>query len=831
MRQTLLLLLLLILYFSAEAGRISGTVTDTDGNPLPFASILIKNTTRGTTANSEGKYFIDLSPGSYTLICQYVGYVREEKQVTVGAENTTLHFRLPIQQTTLKEVIIQKGEDPAYEVIRQAIKKRNFYDQQVDSFSVEVYIKGLLRSRGFPKKFLGQKVEIDSSDGLDSAGRGILFLSESVTKVSYKRPDKIRFEVVSSRQSGGGLGLSFPFFINFYKNNVAVFSNTLNKRGFVSPIADNAIHYYRYKLEGTFFEDKKMVNRIQVTPRRKNEPLFTGYILITEDDWRIHSLDLFTTSEYQLELIDTLKVTQTHVPVNEEVWQTKSQVLYVAAKKFGFDIAGNFVNVYNNYDLDPGFAKKFFNRTIMKYDSAYNKKDSAYWEAVRPIPLEADEKRDYTFKDSISQAERDSLLSRINLDSLRKNQKPITLKGIVWTGTGRIFYSKKYSFSYRLQPLIRRLQYNTVEGVSIHLNQSLLISPKKWKTSIDIDWFSRYGISNAHLNSYADLTIRPKRTEFRMRNVKLSGGKRLSQFNHDNPIDEWTNTLYTLLRRENYMKVYENWFGSAEYSNRFENGLRWKMHAVFEDRLPVTNTTDFSFFRKNNVFLPNHPYELATMPFEKHQAFAASITLTYQPGQRYIEFPRYKLPVGSKWPTFELEYTKGMKNVFGSDVDYDKWKFSVSDNVNLKLRGEFRYRISIGGFLNDNAVQIPDLQHFNGNQTFYNTKYLNSFQLAPYYRYSTAARFYMLAHAEHHFNGLLTNKIPFLNKLKWNLVAGTNTFYVNNNNYYVEAFAGLENIFKLFRIDFVAAWQPGPGNTYGVRMGLGGLLGGNIRFD
>ena len=83
-------------------------------------------------------------------------------------------------------------------------------------------------------------------------------------------------------------------------------------------------------------------------------------------------------------------------------------------------------------------------------------------------------------------------------------------------------------------------------------------------------------------------------------------------------------------------------------------------------------------------------------------------------------------------------------------------------------------------------------------------------------------------HAEHHFNGLLTNKIPVLKKLKWNLVAGTNTFYVNRANDYVEVFAGLENIFKIFRVDFVTATQAGPGRQFGVRVGFGGVIGSGI---
>jgi hypothetical protein len=150
--------------------------------------------------------------------------------------------------------------------------------------------------------------------------------------------------------------------------------------------------------------------------------------------------------------------------------------------------------------------------------------------------------------------------------------------------------------------------------------------------------------------------------------------------------------------------------------------------------------------------------------------------------------------------------------------------------MNFKIGGEFRYRVSIGGFIDTNHVEIPDFTHFNGNQTYriYNT--LNDFQLAPYYQYSNIEKLYGELHAEHHFNGLLTNKIPLLNKLKWNLVAGTNSFYVNRGNYYAEAFAGIENIMKLLRVDFITAYQAAPGNKFGVRLGFGGLLGGSIKI-
>ncbi len=833
MKRILFSLLLLATVLLVHAGSISGTITDTKRATLAYASISVKGTSKGAIANSQGKYILHLDPGTYTLLCQYVGYKSEEKKVTVSAENSVANFQLAVQELQMPEVVIKRGEDPAVEIIRETIKKRDFYNNQVDSFTVDVYIKGLMRSRGMPEKFFGQK--IDKSDmakeGIDSAGKGILFLSESQTKVSFTRPDNIKYEVISSRESGGGYGLSFPFFINFYTNNVSVFSNNLNPRGFISPICDNAFHYYRFRYEGNFFEGNKMIARIKVTPKRKNEPLFTGYIQIIDGEWRIHSLELTTTNDYQLELIDTLKVTQMHTAITEDIWRTQNQVVYVGVKKFGFDMAGHFLNVYSNYNLNPGFAKKHFNRILMSYDTAFNKKDSSYWNAVRPVPLEPDEKQNFVFKDSMSKAYRDSMYSKRNIDSLRKNQEAVKLENFFRGGVNRTIYSSNSFTTYRLEPLLKELEYNTVEGLSISVDQSLHIRPRKGANHYNIDWNTRYGISNSHLNSYANFTIRPKQENFRNRYLQFSGGKRLSQINRDNPVDPFTNSLYTLLAKKNYTKLYEAWFGRVEYNNRFENGLRWNIKATYEDRLPLQNTTDFSFFNKEEALLPNHPYELADIPFNRHKALVAALTLAYQPGQRYIQYPTRKMPIGSKYPTFELQYAKGIHDVLGSDADFDKWKLSVYDDMNLKIGGELRYKISVGGFLNDARVGLPDFQHFNGNQTFYNFNYLNSFQLAPYYRYSNTEKLYGLLHLEHHLNGLLTNKIPLLNQLKWNLVLGANTFYVNRDNYYVEAFAGLENILKLFRVDFVTAYQAQPGHSFGIRIGLGGLIGGAIGMN
>ena len=150
MKQILFLITLSLLTLISCAARVSGLITDHEGKILPYASIQVKGGSKGTTANSEGKYFISLEAGIYTIVCQHVGYKREEKSVTVGNADINIDFKLEVQQLVLSEVVIKKGEDPAYEIIRKTIKKRTYYQHQVNAFQCEVYTKGLLKLRDFP---------------------------------------------------------------------------------------------------------------------------------------------------------------------------------------------------------------------------------------------------------------------------------------------------------------------------------------------------------------------------------------------------------------------------------------------------------------------------------------------------------------------------------------------------------------------------------------------------------------------------------------------------------------------------------------------------------
>ena len=815
----LLSIFLFVIVTISNAFTVSGFIKDKNGVPLAYASVLIKGTAQGTTANSKGIYNLQLQAGEYVLVCQHVGNKTSEQKITINKNDIEVNFVLENQEYNITGVIVKTGrEDPAYEIIRKAIKKRTSYLKEIKKFQCEVYLKGQLQLRDFPKKFFGQKVDFE--DG-DTSKKKMIFLSETVARYSVDEPNDAKVEVLSTRVSGNsnGFGFSNPQIISFYENIVQIGSG-LNPRGFISPISNNALNYYKYKFEGTFFENGKEISRIKVIPKRKYEPLFTGYISIIENEWRIQSVQLTILKEQQMQLLDTLVVEQLYVPLKDK-WVIKQQVIYPAGKILAFDFFGSFVQVYDKFDIEPVFKKKFFNNVIIKFYDSANKKNKNYWDSVRPVPLLDNEVKDYKKKDSLEQARKDPKY----LDSLDKVRNKFSLSGLILRG--KTFSKEKKKEYITIEPLLESINYNTVEGWVTNISPSF---SKRYegRKSFFISPNFRYGFNNNHFNAHLTGNYNFGKKYFN--SFTFSGGKRVFQINNAQPIAPRENTTATLWYHRNYMKIYEAWFGRIGYNVAVGNGINLFSNFQYQDRMPLENLPSPQYWRniEGRAFKPNYPTEILSKNFIQHQAAIFTIGATWRPGSKYIELPDRKFSIGSKYPTFSTTITQGIKNLLGSDVDYTKWDFSVSDNLNLKLGGRLSYRLTAGGFLNDKQVYIQDYQHFLGNRIAPASTYLNSFQLMPYYEYSNTANFYSTAHVEYHLNGLLTNKIPLLRKWNWFFVVGGNAMYIKPDLKYYEAMFSIENIFKILRIDFVQAFMSNNQQTSGIRFSLPGFLSSKL---
>ena len=827
------ILYLLLLPWLSTAGVLKGKITDSSGEELPFATVFIQGTTIGTSANAQGEYRLTISPGTHRVACQYIGYKQSNFTVTITADEVMEHdFRLDDQSLEMKEHVVKATEDPGVYIMRKVIERRAFHQNQIKAFQTGIYLKGTFRSRQAPNKVLGQKVDATEM-GLDTTGKGILYLCEEIATY-YKQNEKERTVIHSVRESGtpNGLGFStFPEVISFYDNNIQI-ADEINPRGFISPANDLALNFYKFKLEGDFNDGKNTIYKIKATPKRQYEPLFTGYIYIVDEEWAIHSLNMLVTKRSNMELIDTLRIEQVYLPLRNDTWVIKQQVLYPTMKILGFDFTGYFVTVYNNQKVNQPAPDSIFNEKIISvYEQSSNKKDTSFWTEARPVPLEADEHKDYIVKDSLRLRYEDPAYK----DSVRRRGNRIGLMDVVLSGITHTGKDEKYIF--RTNSLLTGLaNYNTIEGVSI--------APKIfWRYNLDTFHALsgavglRYGFENTHFNAIGRVGYTERSREWRGRSwtVGIEVGKYVFQFNPNNPIEGLYNTIGTLFYRKNYTKIYERGNAAAFFGRNYGTGLRWNAQFAFQKRIPISNTTDFSFAKPEvGGFTENIPTEFKTMLWEEHNATLLRVTVAYQPGFTYTQYPDYLEAHGSEAPVFTIQYEKGIPNLFSSKVDFDKWRVSMRDNLGLRLLGSLSYNVVASGFLNTSYVSIPDLNHLNGNQLLLASPYLESFQLAPYYTYSNKEPLYGELHLEWKLKGFLTNKIPLLRQLRWYLVTGANGFYANDGLYHVEAFAGIDNLgyekMRFLRLDVVQGWNSFNQRMTGIRIGItqDGLLRVNL---
>ena len=801
----------------AQYFTISGKITDGNNQSLPFSSVQVKGSTQGTNANADGFYSLKLQAGTYDLIFQYIGYKKKVETIIVNA-NDIKNVVLNPESYELKEVVVKDGEDPAYAVIRAAIKKRKFYLREVDAYTCKAYIKGLQRLKDFPPKMakLINAMSGNTENKIDSSLLGVVYLSESETKYHFRKPNDEKEIMYSSRVSGKNNSFSFnqvsDMRFNMYQNLILL--EGLSDRPFISPISETALLSYRYKLLGTTFEDGKMINKIAITPKRATDPCFRGIIYIQENSWRVHSVDVYLTKEAKIDFVDTLRIKELNSPVNDTTWMTTSLNLLFNYKVFGFVGEGYFNAIFSEYDLHPVFPKNFFKNEVLKVEDGSNKKDSVYWMKSRPVPLTKEEQRDYTKKDSVQKI---TSTDRYK-DSVDRKYNKFKLGSLL---LGYNYFKTAKQFHLVTSGLLTSgIQYNTVEGVNASVKVGLT---KKYddNRSHNLIATARYGFSNYLWGGALNWTYLKNPKKFETFSVKI--GTSAVQFNSSEPINASMNTYYTLFSNDNYMKLYKKSYAAFGYKKELINGLVAYVNAEYAERSPLRNTANYLWIDdKHKLFTSNNPQKPLTddSSFTVNNSFVVELGFSIRFKQKYITRPNEKRITGSKFPIINVLYTKAIAGL-NTKADYDLARMSIDDNIKLGLVGTFVYKLKGGYFLSNTYTDFMDYKHFDGNQTILaNNDYLNSFKILPYYTYSTN-KWYLEAHAEHHFNGFIFNKIPILKKTRIQEVVGGHALFNDKADKYIEVNFGLEHILQIIRVDYVLGYGPKSAFHQGFLIGLG----------
>lgn len=805
-----LLLLVFVLISTTISAQIVGKVTDTNGEPLPYVNIYLQNSYIGTTTNDDGNYSLNVSDKKeYKVSFQFLGYKTLTKNITAASFPYILNISLEEETTSLDEVVVDTSEDPAYRIIRKTIEQRKENLEKLSEYTADFYSRGLWHVKDVPEKIFGQEVG-DFDGALDSTRTGIVYLSETISEIAYQKPDKFTEKIIASKVSGNDNGFSFN---SAQSANISFYENTVElNAALVSPIANNALSYYNYKLDGVFYEGTKLINKIKVTPKRPKDRVWHGYLYIVEEDWQLYGVELSTTgSAIQIPFVSDLLIKQNYkYDTDNDFWVKLSQTIDFGFGLLGMKGDGRFIAVYSNYDFKPEFTKKSFTNEVLSFKPEANKKDSLFWKGIRPVPLTNEELKDYIKKDSLQVLRS----SKKYLDSIdAKSNKP----GVISLLTGYTYKNSYNKWSVGYEGPLRGINFNTVQG----WNSKAGLTFFKWYDDNQTNTLSAavradYGIAEDRLRFTAGI-LRNFNWKNKLR-FSLSGGSKVAQFNDEEPISPLINTIATLFFERNYMKLYELNYGRLAYSQEVFNGLHLYASVAYENRQPLFNNTDYVTIPNKDVTYtsnnPLFPIDFTNAAISEHNLVKSKLRARINFAQKYFSNPDMKFNIGdNKFPELNISVENGTA-ITESYYDYTHLEASLNQSISLGNKGQFYYNLKGGTIANGEGISFIDYKHFNGNQTRVGTSpnYTNVFNLMPYYEFSTN-KSYFEGHLEHDFRGWILGKIPGINQLNLNLVAGAHFLSTEERKPYSEVSIGIDNLgfgkFRLLRVDYVRSYYNG----------------------
>lgn len=888
MRYTLLFSLLAGLATQAWSAGIRGKVTDNQGTPLPFATVYVQETGSGAATNEVGEYEIRLEPGQYQLVFQYLGYRTVVETVSVGAGFVTLNIALDPQPITIKPVDINlDGEDPAYTVMRKAIAKATYHRQQLDSYQAQVYIKGsgrLIKSPFFVRKLI-------EKEGIDSTKA---FTTESVSIVEYKRPATYKERVISIRTTGDDNDTSPNSYINgsFYEPRLA---------DAVSPLSPQAFAFYRFKLESYFVDRGYGVNKIRVTPRSAGENVFDGYLYIVEDYWAIYSLSL-TTYKFGIRFgIDQVYAPiedKAWLPVSHK-FDVYGKILgfafeykYLAtAKDYRIELNPALDHEFNVVDekLEKELAeqarqaqkdnpkkasaedrlaqggeltRKDLRKLMVEYekeerenqeepevvvntnftvDSLAHRRDSSYWEEIRPVPLTTQELRGYRFQDSvyIVQKEKEEVAAaggELSDKEIKRNSKGKGFKPMDILNGRSYTVPKKFQFSH--QSLWEGLMFNPVESFSLHSRlQYRTLGKHPWSVSLT----PRYAVARDRFSFIANTYLRGKNQPDNREGISLTGGRYIFQYNPEKPINELLNAYLNLFSERNYIRLYEKEFAQLGYNKRLAENWQLSSSLEWSRRLTLNNRTTQSWFPKENrSYGTNDPgaEELIRPLPTREKALVLDVKLEARPWQKYRIRNGVRNRIEGTSPTLTLQYRRGMGDLFPAKADatepvsdFDHLDLGFQHNFRVGASGQLDLRLNTGAFLRNDYVGFADFKHFLGNRTsLVTTDPVATYRLLDYYRYSTQDK-YFSGFAHYQFRKLLVTQLRSIwtTGLKENVFVNYLSTPTATN--YMEVGYSLDNILRFFRLEVAASFEGGKYRDWGILIGVATNLDGlNFSF-
>lgn len=822
-----------------QAQQLKGIIVNKKGEPVPNSTVYIYEIAKGIAADNLGEFQTTLEPGTYACEFRSLGYESVKKDIIMGKENRTIRVELQETSYMLKEVVIYataSNEDPAYRIMRKAIAHAPYYRYQIKEYTSEAYIKGSLTIDKIPG-ILKRAMKVNDNNFDINSIIGKPLVMESKSNIHFTSPETYQQNVVALKSS-------IPKEFNVDKGLSIMTSSIYNAElnGRISPLAPGAFRFYAFKLENVDYQPDHIINKIKVTPRKKNPNLFSGYIYILEDTWNVYIADLVaselgTTLHYRINYhqvqpsvylpttydvsmtMNTMGVkgsgkyyasmkynsvqadkTRDPVAINKTALPDESEEQKIPPKKQ--KISDELDKLAQKEELSTKEAykmSKLMSRMVepeevkkqresleikdiekvkMKVDTLAWKRDSAFWTNIRELPLREDELRSYQIRDSLSGGDTVSETSR------ERNEVVLSIDENPKTVFGKItqggVWKMNRDLSLRYGGLMGGLrEYNFTDG--LWLGQTLSLNwaiDKNRNFSVSPSLYYATARKEWLWHVSTSLNYAP----MSLGRFHLSAGHISRDVNSQNGESRLMNTLAAIDLGQNFIRFYDSRYVKGDHYIDIANGLHLYTSAEIDKRSILRNRTSFNFIGKD---IPENIPSDATL-YPNHTATNITVELSYTPRYRYRVREGQKWYVSAKYPTFSVAYKKGV-DLFADNSGplYDRISTSISQTIKVSPFEEIDYLFSGGTFLSSDRLYPNDFKYFRNNQMLFTASDFNrSFNLLE--PYTASGKWWMEGHLNYQSQYLFLKNLPFLQRFSFDEAVHIHGLSTENRRFYLE---------------------------------------------
>lgn len=811
MKKKLLFFVISFIAFTAALSaqtKVGGVVLDDSNGPVPYANVYFKDSSEGIITDENGKFYLESKTTHSAIVVSFVGF--GTKEITLD-KPVTYDLRIVMAEAQeLKEVVVYAGktskkDNPALDILRKIWERRRknglkmFKQYKYDKYEKVEFDMNTIDSAFMKSKlFKGMEFIFEHVDTSDVTGKTYLpiFINEALSDVYGDNILSSKKEILkANKNSGFNNNQQIIAFIKDLYAEYDIYDNYLKffDKDFVSPLSTTGINVYSYVLHDSTFIDNKWCYNIVFYPRRKGELTFKGNFWVNDTTFAIKSINMAASKAANINWVKDIYIEQEFEVLNDSVFLlTRDHMMTdfaINKKEESRGIYGKRTTLFRDYEFNKEKPEEFYKQEVNQYDEEVHNRSEEFWDENRFESLNDDERGVYQMLDTLKTVPRFRRYYNIGA----------TL------GSG---YYQIGNFDYG--PIFSTFGYNDVEGLRLRTGGRTYYGQNdSWR----IEGYTAYGFKDNRFK----YGISGKWMVDKKNRIILAAGNRRDieqigvSLTATNDVLGRSFASSAIFASGDNSKLTDINFST--FSAEIEPLKQLVLRMGFSYRTLKSASPTFSL----DYYVEQPTLENPLGVREGFiQQYEYNFLIDYTPFRKTIGYGVERSDVDTNYARIFLNFTQGVKGIFGSDFEYEKLQFYYKQPVLVGGFGRLFTTLEAGKIFGE--VPLGLMGVVPGNQSYFIIE--NTYNLMNYYEF--VADEYVSLHFEHNFNGRLFSRIPGLRDLNlreiigvkgvWGTVSdanrrlnASNIVYRAPEDIYWEYHAGIGNIFKVFRIDL--AWR------------------------